>query len=71
MTSQYGAYALQLGWQGYMHSCACTRPRAIVPPHTHVRTDQKVILIAFPRQQLFANAHYMYIACLVFTCYDK
>ena len=35
MTSQYGAYALQLDWQRYMHLCACKHPRAWVPTCTH------------------------------------
>jgi hypothetical protein len=60
MTSQHGAYILQLHWQGYMHLCACTHPHA----RTHARTVQYVILIAFPRQ-CASILRYTYIACLV------
>jgi hypothetical protein len=28
---------LQVDWQGYMHVCACLRPRARVPTCTHTR----------------------------------
>ena len=74
MTSQYGAYALDAGLarlyarmrmptltrQG-THIHACTRK--------HVHTDQYVVLIAFPQQQLFRECRsmlrYTCIACLV------
>ena len=38
MTSQYGAYALQLDWHAYMHLYPCSRPRVPVPTCTHART---------------------------------
>ena len=39
MTSQRGAYALHTG--GYMHLCACTRPRAGIPTFTYARTHAR------------------------------
>ena len=59
MTSQHGAYALraELAW---LHA----RMRK------HAHTDQYVIFIAFPQQQLFRKRasllRYTYIACLVY-----
>ena len=47
--------------QAYMHVHTCTRPRVRVHALTHAHTDQWVILIAFPRQQLFANAPQCYV----------
>ena len=45
--------------QSYMHSRACTRPRARAQAGTH----KHVILIAFPRQRWFANAPQYYVIC--------
>ena len=67
MTSQYGAYSLPAAKARLR---ACTRPRARANSRTRAitHTHVYVILIAFPRQQRFANAPqcYVYVACLVF-----
>ena len=49
--------------QGYMCMHAPTRPVTHMHAHkrTHARTDQHVKLIAFPRQQWFANAPQYYV----------
>jgi hypothetical protein len=60
MTSQYGAYALHAGLtrlHARMRMHTPTRPIT----HTHAHTEQYVILIAFPRQQWFANEPQCYV----------
>ena len=42
------------------HARACTRPRARLPTHPPA-THKYIILIAFPRQQWFANAPQCYV----------
>ena len=75
MTSQYGAYELRAGIARLYALCAFTRPRVRVLTRTHARTrkhaltDQYVILIAFPQQQLFRERACvtLYLHCLY--CY--
>jgi hypothetical protein len=76
MTLQYGPYALRTGL-ARLHARMCmytsTRPGAHMHTHArtrkHAHTDQYVIFIAFPRQQLFRERasmlRYAFIACLV------
>jgi hypothetical protein len=76
MTSQYGAYALRAGLgrvYARMRMHTPTRPgthmHALMRKHAH--TNQYVILMAFPLQQLFRRhasmLRYTHIACLVTT----
>jgi hypothetical protein len=59
ITSQYGAYALHAGLArlyALMRMHTPMRPGTRIHARTHAHTDQYIILIAFPRQQLLANA---------------
>ena len=47
--------------QGYMHARACTRPRVRANASARTHTHEYVIVIAFPRQQWFANAPQCYL----------
>jgi hypothetical protein len=47
--------------QDYIHAHACTRSRARTPTRTYARTGKYVMLIAFPRQQWFANVPQYYV----------
>jgi hypothetical protein len=78
--SQYGTYALRAGLvrlYELMRMHTPKRPITYMQARTrkHAHTDQYVILIAFPQQQLFRKCssvlHYTYIACLVMTYYES
>ena len=51
--------------QGYMHARACIHPRARAHARrrnrARTRTHTQICNIAFPRQQLFANAPHCYV----------
>ena len=72
MTLQYGAYALRAvlaRLYAHMRMHTPTRPRTHMHARkcNHARTDQSVIVIAFPPQQWFRflMLRYTYVACLV------
>jgi hypothetical protein len=70
--SQYGAYALLLDLQGYMQSCARTRPRARVPTCTHARAHRPIsntycFSTATMIRERASMLRYAHIACLVVT----
>jgi hypothetical protein len=59
-----------------MHLCACTRPRALAPTHTHARTrthtDRQTCNIpcfstATVIRERASLLRYTYIACLIFN----
>jgi hypothetical protein len=73
MTSQHGAYALRAGLATLyalmgIHTPTCSGNHMHARTRKHARTDQYVILIAFPQQQWFRERtsvlRYTYIACL-------
>jgi hypothetical protein len=74
MTSQYGAYALHAGL-ARLHArmrVHTTTLAGVLHARTHAHTDQKVMLIAFSRQQSFGESvsilRYTYSVCLVMLC---
>jgi hypothetical protein len=75
MTLQSGAYALRAVFvkvYARMRMHMPTRPET----HTHARTEQYIMLIAFRRQQPFATAPQCYVirtlsVCLVLSSYNN
>ena len=64
MTSQYGAYALHAGLarlHARIRMNTPTRPGTHIHARKHTHRDKKVIFIASPRQQCFANAPQCYV----------